>query len=1057
MARRAGIWPGILLACCPHAFALDPSLELTQYMHTAFMAREGLKGSTRSIVQTPDGYLWLGTEFGLVRFDGVRFVPWTPPPGERLPSPNILVLLAARDGTLWIGTFNGLASWNQGKLSHYPDFAGDNVAALLEDHEGTVWIGAPGKVCAIRSGKTECSKLGTGLAYGKYVSSLYEDSGHRLWAGIESGLWRWNPGPPKRYTPLPIISQQAIVQGDRATGLVFVSDVNLVLRQLSGDKIEKYALPGVESPVKVNHLLRDRNGALWVGTNVQGLLLVDQGKTSRFTVGEGLTGEIVTALFEDREGSVWVGTTNGVDRFSEPVIATLSPYQGLPSPVWSVLPARDGSVWLGSLNGLTRWNQGQVTIYRSAAGSGQQFGDGQPGAANGAVHEMIGSGPEDVIGSLFEDQRGRIWGTSGSGRGGVVWFEDGKFTRVSGAPVEPANAIIGDKHEGVWISYPGQGLFHAVGRRVVERVPWPWLKQGRDPHLSAVVPDSVNGGLWLGFLGAGIAYFKDGQIIKTIDSKSGLGADQVWSLDFDRDGTLWAATEGGLSRIRDGRVSTLTTDNGLPCNAVHWDIDDNASSLWLSTACGLLRVDRSDLQAWASDATHAVHPVIFDGSDGFVIHRMFASSALSPSTYARNGSPVARMSADGKLWFAHTDGVSFIDPRHLLFNRLPPPVHIEQITGDGKTYWQNWSGDVSSSPPKLPPLIRDLEIDYTALSLVAPEKVRFRVKLEGRDPDWKDVGNERKAFYNDLPPRNYRFRVMASNNSGVWNEAGASFDFSIRPAYYQTVWFQASCAAAFLALLWALYRYRLHQIAQDFNARLEERVGERTRIARELHDTLLQSFHGLLFRFQAARNMLPRRPEEALQALDTAITRAEEAIAEGRGAIQGLRPEPATDRDLAQLLTATGQELTGTSLDAGQGANRHSPAFRVTEEGERQTLSPILQDEVYRIARELLRNAFQHADAHRIEAEIRYDYGRLRLRIRDDGKGIDPKVLQEGGRAGHWGLPGIRERARQIGARMDFWSEAGAGTEAELSVPASVAYAKGSEGSGFRLFRRRAG
>ncbi len=1055
MERRASIGLGILLACCSRAFASDPSLELTQYTHTAFMAGEGLKGSTRSIVQTPDGYLWLGTEFGLVRFDGVHFLPWAPPPGERLPSPNILALLAARDGTLWIGTFNGLASWNQGKLSLYPDFAEDNVAALLEDHEGTVWVGAPGKVCAIRSGKTECSNLGTGFAYssgnrGKYVSSLYEDSDHRLWAGTESGLWQWNPGPPKRYVPLPIISQQAIVQGDRATGLVFVSDVNLVLRQFSGNKIEKYALPGVEWPLKAEHLLRDRNGALWVGTNVGGLLRVYQGKTSRFTPGEGLTGEIVMALFEDREGSVWVGTTNGVDRFREPVITTLSPYQGLPDPVWSVLPARDGSVWLGTLNGLTRWNKGQVSIYLSAAVSGKQFGGGQLGAANGAVHEIIGPGPEDTIGSLFEDQRGRIWATSGSGREGVVWFENGKFTRVSGLPVEPANAIIGDKHEGVWISYPGHGLFHAVGRRVVETVPWPWLKLGRDPRLSALVPDSVNGGLWLGFLGAGIAYFKDGQITKTIDSKSGLGEGQVWSLLFDRDGTLWATTEGGLSRIRDGRVSTLTTDNGLPCNAVHWGIEDDASSLWLSTACGLLRVDRSDLQAWASDAKHAVHPLLFDGSDGFRTHRMFGNSAVSPSTYARNGSPVVQKSADGKLWFAVTDGVSFIDPRHLPFNRLPPPVHIEQITADRKTYWQNWSGDVSASPPKLPPLISDLEIDYTALSLVAPEKVRFRIKLEGRDPDWKDVGNERKAFYNDLPPRNYRFRVMASNNSGIWNEAGASLDFSIAPAYYQTRWFQASCAAAFLGFLWALYRYRIHQIAQEFNARLDERVNERTRIARDLHDTLLQSFQGLMLRFQVALEELPGRPTEARNTLANALDQAAQAITEGRDAVQGLRSSTVETRDLARAIGALGEEL------AGDETKSHDLESFVDVEGTPRDIHPILRDEIYRIGGEALRNAFRHAQARRIAVTIAYGERQFRLRVRDDGRGIAPKVLDEQGRAGHWGLAGMRERAALIGGQLEIWSQQESGTQVELSIPASRAYGT-SPARRFRWFAKKTG
>src|SRR5208283_2383696 len=240
--------------------------------------------------------------------------------------------------------------------------------------------------------------------------------------------------------------------------------------------------------------------------------------------------------------------------------------------------------------------------------------------------------------------------------------------------------------------------------------------------------------------------------------------------------------------------------NGLPCDTVHWVAEDDAHSFWLYTACGLVRIDRSELDAWAADPKRIIQSTTFDSSDGVRLR------AIAVSEYT----PRVAKASDGKLWFLPFDGVSVIDPRHIPFNKLPPPVHIEEITADRKKYQ-------ISSNLHLPPLVRDLEIDYTALSLVAPEKIRFRVKLEGRDHDWKDVGNERKAFYNDLPPRNYRFRVMASNNSGVWNEAGDSFDFSVAPAYYQTIWFRVSCVAAFLGMLWALHRYRLHRASREFD------------------------------------------------------------------------------------------------------------------------------------------------------------------------------------------------------------------------------------------------
>ena len=284
-------------------------------------------------------------------------------------------------------------------------------------------------------------------------------------------------------------------------------------------------------------------------------------------------------------------------------------------------------------------------------------------------------------------------------------------------------------------------------------------------------------------------------------------------------------------------------------------------------------------------------------------------------------------------------------------------------------------------------------------------------------------------------PGTYRFRVIASNNSGVWNEQGDTLEFSVAPAYYQTNWFRALCAAVLLGLLWAAYQFRLRQLHHQFAMKLEARVGERTRIARDLHDTLLQSFHGLLFRFQAARNLLPNRAEEAVQVLDAALTRAEQALDEGRHSIQELRSSMSAESDLDKVLITTGQELASSNQ-----AENGSPRFEVIVEGERRGLAPLVQEEILRIARELLRNSFQHARAHQIEAEIRYDSDTIRLIVRDDGKGIDPKILKDGGRPGHWGMPGVRERASGIGGQLEFWSEAGAGTEVRLTIPAGIAY-----------------
>jgi signal transduction histidine kinase len=329
------------------------------------------------------------------------------------------------------------------------------------------------------------------------------------------------------------------------------------------------------------------------------------------------------------------------------------------------------------------------------------------------------------------------------------------------------------------------------------------------------------------------------------------------------------------------------------------------------------------------------------------------------------------------------------------------------------------------------------------LSYSIPQRVRFRYKLEPRDGDWQDAGTRRQAFYSDLRPGRYRFHVTASNMDGEWNGREAKLEFSIAPEYYQTTWFYASCVAAFLFMLWAFYRIRLHQLAREFAAQTEERM----RIARELHDTLLQSFQASLIQMQAARNTLDRRPEKAVENLDQALTTAAQAISEGRGAIQGLRVSPARG-DLGQLLLAAGQEIAKVE------STSNPPEFRVTVEGERRQLEPLLQDDVYRIARELLRNAFLHAQARRIEVDIRYESHQLRVHVRDDGKGIDPEILKAGRRAGHWGLPGMQERAKRFGGKLEFWSEAGAGAEAVLTVPGAAAYGA-SDGGRLSFLRRK--
>jgi signal transduction histidine kinase/sugar lactone lactonase YvrE len=792
------------------------------------------------------------------------------------------------------------------------------------------------------------------------------------------------------------------------------------IRRLVDGKTEAYPLQGASGKFRTEKLLRDREGGLWIGTSNRGLVHVHKGRTDVFAQPDGLSGDHVVALLEDREGNIWVVTTGGLDRFRDLAVATLSVSQGLSNAtVGSVLAARDGSVWLGTSDGLNRWNNGQITVYRRR---GDRSAQGAPprAAQQPAVREINGGGlPDKSVGSLFQDDRGRIWVST---LRGVAYFEDGQFVPAGSVPSRIVHSITEESAGNLWINDQEQGLFHLLDGRVVERIPW--AKLGPQDHARALVPDRVLGGLWLGFRGSGVAYLKDGQVRASYGAADGLGEGIVTSLRFDPDGTLWAATEGGLSRLKNGRIATLTSKNGLPCDAVNGVQEDDDHSLWLYMACSLVRISRSELDAWVaavdkagakesvteprpSGSGQTIHPTVFDSSDGV------RSAALSGGY-----SPQVAKSADGKLWFAGLDGVSVVDPRHLPFNNLPPPVHIEQIIADRKPYDANGA-------LRLPPLIRDLEIDYTALSFVAPEKMRFRYKLEGRDSDWQDVGTRRQAYYNDLSPRNYRFRVAASNNSGVWNEAGASFDFSIAPAYYQTTWFRLSAVTAILAMLAGLYQLRLRQVARQFSMRMVERVNERTRIARELHDTLLQDLAGVSLQLDGIAKQAALAPEKTVSLIGRVREQVDYCFREARTKVWNLRSPSLEDQGLAAALRDFVERI-GPATTARCGFTLTGKPFPCPLE---------VEEELLRIAQEAANNANRHAQANQIRVALAYGHSSLALTISDDGRGFD---FEEGFRkTGHWGLKNMQERSAEIRGKCKITTAVGRGTQVEIRVPLS--------------------
>jgi signal transduction histidine kinase/ligand-binding sensor domain-containing protein len=1002
--------------------ALDPKARITQYQHTVWRVPEGaFESAPNAITQTADGYIWIGTDSGLIKFDGVRFQPWALTQDEHLSSNAIVSLLGVSDGTLWIGTATGLLSW---KNDHLQEYVSGRIGAILEDRRRRIWVARSrmlrardlavpaalsGGLCQVVGDHPGCVGGDDRLRIFT-ADALSEDVEGNLWIGAPNQLIRWRDGAFETYLREQLESRRYV---QAISSIVSMADGSVwtaipkegfgVLRMVNGQPT-KPRLQGITT-AQITSLFLDHDQSLWMATLGDGIYRLYGERVDHFRSEHGLTSNAVNSMFEDREGNLWLATSRGLDCFRDSPVVAFSTNEGLAAGSSTVLASDDGTVWIGGRGRLDMLRGDKVTSIRV---------------------------PGRVVIALWQDHAGRLW--VGFDDRQLNVYERGRFrpiNRPDGSPLGNAAAITEDREQNVWVSLdvasPDRKLFRIRDLRVQEE-----FAPDRVPLVRRLAADPT-GGIWLGFEDGNLGHYQSGKLeifrlaqdavaqrAVAPESRSPVtsAVGGFPGLSIDADGSAWVSTWSGLVRWKNREMKTLTSKNGLPCDAIVSAIRDNQATLWLYTKCGLVGVADSELERWWRGADTKIQIQVLDVFDGAVL-------PAGP----RRFQPSVSKSRDGRLWFVNGAVLQMIDPSALRKNRIPPPVYVEAVRADRKGY-------AMSGLVRLPARSRDIEIDYTALSFSIPQKVRFRYKLDGRDQRWQDAGTRREVFYSDLPPGQYTFHVIASNNDGVWNEADASLAFFIAPAYYQTTWFRTGIAVAALAVLWAMYQLRLRRMAATFEARLQERVNERTRIARELHDTLLQSFHGVMFRFQAAANVLPDRPGEARQRLDTALKQGTQAMREGRDAVQGLRASTTVTNDLAIALGTLGDELAATAINGTPGET----ALDVVIHGTPRTLRPIMRDDIYRIGSEALRNAFRHARARRIEVEIRYGDRRFQLRVRDDGQGIGAATV-DGQRAGHFGLPGMRERAEQIGGQFEVWSEPGMGTEVALTIPGVAVYA----------------
>jgi signal transduction histidine kinase/ligand-binding sensor domain-containing protein len=983
-----------LLAAAP-VEALDATRTLAQHGHTAWRVKDGFfNGAPNTAAQTKDGYLWIGTESGLLQFDGVRFSPLAATVGK-LPSSAVISLLAARDGGLLIGTASGLARL-QG--NHLETVGADpaRINEIVEDRDGKVWVARSrirsGPLCSVEGLDLRCYGRPDGLGF-DHATALTADSLGRVWVGSGSKLSQFQPGASTTFSPPGMETPDALL-GIGATaaapdGTIWAGFASAApgqeLQQFRNGQWVPFALPspGGDRP-RIVSMMFDRGQALWIGTVAQGIYRIAAGKIEHFSTADGLSGDNIGDFFEDREGSIWVLTTQGLDRFRNLAVANFLKRDGRTQDyVGSVLAGRNGTVWVSGPNGLESLREGRWTSIKKS--------DGLPGR---------------VVTSLFQDQSDRLWvGVDG----GLFLYEKSRFVPIRKADGSPVGTVTG------LAQGPGTTVVAAVIGKPNR------LISIREDHVAEDVAvldrptrltSAPDGWVWLSS-SKGFMRYRNGTLEIGAEYPADLlknaASIKISDLLALPDGTKFFATSAGLFAMR-GEAARMPSRVTLPCSDIYAAIQDASDGLWLYTECGLLGVSANEMKRWWKSPGTLVEVRQLGASDGVLP----TSTSFQP--------PAAR-DPQGRLWFASATGLQMVDPTRLARNEIPPPVHIETVTADRVVY-------APSDGLRLPVRTNDLEIDYTALSLVLPERVRFRYRLEGHDTAWQEPGGRRQAFYNGLSPGNYRFRVVASNNDGVWNEEGATLSFSIPAAWYQTAWFKLLCAVLAAGLAWSIYRVRVNQIGKAISARFEERMAERMRIGRELHDTMLQGFQGLIISLEGIR----KRSSDATTQRDLgdALDRADVMVAEGRDRIHDLRPPGNSPEALPTALAQVIEQLQAVGNDA---------RFKFRVIGAPVPLQPAVGDQLLLICREALWNAQRHAAAHNIELVVRYDARALSLHVADDGRGLPTTQTEREDSSPHFGIASMRERAQLIGARFDIGTAAGGGTVVHLNMSGRCAYA----------------
>ena len=989
----AGAFPGV--AC-----AIDPDRAMSQYIRERWGTEQGFpRGPVYAISQSDDGYLWIGTQAGLVRFDGLDFRLVREAPG----------------------------------LSN-----GESVLGLMPDRSGNLWIRVEGSTL-LRYRNGVFDRPGADASLSSRITAMSQaNQGELLISVMERGEMVYHRGKlemlggcqcltaSRQCFPWPRRPTAAFGQVREAQGFfVFAGG---------------HATPVTENlpDLKINCLLSDAEGNLWVGTD-EGIARWDGSKLAAGGIETSLGRVQVLAMAKDRDKNIWVGTdSRGLLRLNDRGVSSLDAVDDRSrEAVPAVFEDREGNLWTGSANRIERLRDSAFVTYSRPEGL-----------------------PSDGSNPVFVDSENRMWFPPVDG--GLWWMKDGRHGHVSndGLDRDVVYSIAGSKGE-LWLGRQRGGLTRLRTERNSFTAQTYTRADGLAKDSVFSVFQARDGSVWAGTLSGGVSQLSGGRFT-TYTSAIGLLSNTVAAIQEGSDGTMWFATPGGLSALSKGHWQAYTTNDGLPSDNVYCLLEDSTGVLWIGTADGLafrtpkgiqvpggapallreqilgLEEDRHG-SLWVATSNHVLRvnrERLLGGklSEGDLREYGLADGLRGAEGVKRDRSVIADRS--GRIWFSLNRGMSVVDPARLVRNAAPAIVHVQSISADGKAVRL-------SGPVHIPRGHQRITFGYAGLSLSVPERVRFRYRLDRYDSGWSEPTAARETGYTNLSPGQYRFRVIASNPEGVWNSNEGAIAFEVDPLFWQTWLFRSGAVLVCAGAILAFYRFRMRQLTRRLNLRFEERLAERTRIAQELHDTLLQGFLSASMQVHVATDSLPA-DSLAKPTLNRALQLMRQVIEEGRNAVRGLRSYGSLSLDLEHAFSQVQQEV------APHGNSQNAIGFRVIVEGQQKSLHPLLRDDVYRIGREALINAFRHARAKNIEVEIDYSPSQLRILVRDDGCGIEPNILKSG-RDGHWGLSGMRERSEQIGARLHVYSSRAAGTEVELSVPGHVAF----QGQAFQGYIRR--